>query len=141
MSTPITPKVTHSRTLSERNESMSTHRKQLPPLETGESSSGWWDVVSAVQTHNDAPWRSPDLPLPPGAEPAVYEPDLGRLEISESPVVPSTPNSRKSPEGLKSRLFGKSPTVKHHKGSPNERWNRDLVASIMGPSANARDTL
>ncbi|WVR08687.1 hypothetical protein IAU60_005745 [Kwoniella sp. DSM 27419] len=68
--------------------------KQLPPLEmlspidindhrssAGDSAGGWWDIVSAIENDNPAPWQSDnprksagaasvDLPLPPGAEPA-----------------------------------------------------------------------
>ncbi|WRT70792.1 uncharacterized protein IL334_007791 [Kwoniella shivajii] len=76
-----------------------TSVKQLPPLQmlspiemddkrssAGASSGGWWDIVSAMENDNPAPWQesrpipqrqrtssgaaSLDLPLPPGAEPA-----------------------------------------------------------------------
>lgn len=54
---------------------------------SNDSSSGWWDIVSAVQPSARAPWEdntsprrnrvsgggTPHLPLPPGAEPAQPE--------------------------------------------------------------------
>ena len=142
-----------------------TAHQQLPPIQTNSPlpltpASGWWDVVSAVQTR-PAPWHqrsaSSDLPLPPGAQAAevIDYADMSKLEISDTPPTPITAGSPKTaapPKGptspstpTKSRLF-RSPTFmrsrddKGKKSVTNEpgRWNRDMVANIMGSPVERR---
>jgi hypothetical protein len=89
---------------------------ETTPEPTPSSAGGWWDVVSAVQTHPpSAPWsdnfRSTNrtrttsggfssLPLPPGAEPATipqpHEPQLQQMKSFGTPSSsnPGTPSKR-----------------------------------------------
>jgi hypothetical protein len=83
---------------------------QTTPEPTPSSAGGWWDVVSAVQTHPPAaPWsdnfRSTNrtrttsggfssLPLPPGAEPAtIAQPHSPQFPNLKSDGTPSSSNS------------------------------------------------
>lgn len=99
---------------------------QMTPSSSGPASSGWWDVVSAVQHHGSAPWHDrtasgnsiTDLPLPPGAEPAqaAGQIDLARLDLDSPPppprVVQADHSPRRSPardERLAPRSAGYGP--------------------------------
>ncbi|WWC72666.1 uncharacterized protein I206_106630 [Kwoniella pini CBS 10737] len=109
-----------------------TSIKQLPPLQmlspvnledkrssAGGSGGGWWDIVSAMDNDNPAPWQdsrpipvrqrtssgaaSLDLPLPPGAEPAQVLDfstptltDMDKLDLS-APTPPRQMAARYSP--------------------------------------------
>lgn len=86
--------------------------EEQTPEPTPSSAGGWWDVVSAVQTHPpSAPWsdnfRSTNrtrttsggfssLPLPPGAEPATipqpHETQLEQFKVIEKNGTPSSSN-------------------------------------------------
>ncbi|WVW80538.1 hypothetical protein I302_102523 [Kwoniella bestiolae CBS 10118] len=113
-----------------------TSVKQLPPLQmlspiemddkrssAGGSSGGWWDIVSAMDNDNPAPWQenrpvpqrqrtssgaaSLDLPLPPGAEPAQIldfsAPMLG--EIANLDLSPTPAPQRLPPSGQRSKTL------------------------------------
>ena len=86
---------------------------QMTPASSGPASSGWWDVVSAVQHHGSAPWHErtasgnsiKDLPLPPGAEPAqaVGHVDLARLDLDSPPPPPRIAEADRSPRSSPAR--------------------------------------
>lgn len=92
------------------------------PSATG--SGGWWDVVSAIEQEDSAPWQHPSaggmrervssgasygspespLPLPPGAAPASVSPrmtppfaGLAKLDFSSPPQSPPSPSRSSLP--------------------------------------------
>ncbi|WWC65273.1 uncharacterized protein I303_107890 [Kwoniella dejecticola CBS 10117] len=144
-----------------------TSMKQLPPLQmlspmdmeekrssAGTSGGGWWDIVSAMDNDNPAPWQdarpipirqrtssgaaSLDLPLPPGAEAAQVLDfstpmltDMDRLDLSP-PTPPRQMAARHSPSS--SSPGQRSKTVELAKTGLAYSPSRTNGPSTAGPS-------
>ncbi|WWC92401.1 uncharacterized protein L201_007358 [Kwoniella dendrophila CBS 6074] len=147
-----------------------TSAKQLPPLQmlsplemdekrssAGEGSGGWWDIVSAMDQDNPAPWQesrpiqrssssaaSLDLPLPPGAEPAQILDfstpmlsDMNKLELSPPTPPRQMPFSRSpatASPGQRSKTMN-TPSPHERVYSPSQK-NGPISAGPIGQSGS-----
>ncbi|ORY31294.1 hypothetical protein BCR39DRAFT_527314 [Naematelia encephala] len=145
--------------------------KQLPPLQmlspiemsdlnektpsATQSAGGWWDVVSAIQPEQIAPWHqnssasnrnrtssnsASHLLLPPGAEPAAV-PDFSRpyediTELSQIDLAsaPSTPQAENQVEFFPTRTSGlASPLAEPDNSSPRSVQSRPIERDERPP--------